>query len=125
MMKKCFSFAAEAKHRIELVTLVEAVDDMGGQSTTSESTETVFARVRPATGFERLQGERVDSRVTHKILIRYRADMAVTGDAAKKFLRVEGRDLNIHYVRNLDHDLKTEGRYFQEIYAVEGERGAV
>ncbi len=124
-MKKCFSFAAEAKHRIGIVTLTEADDGMGGVSKTSEAVEEVFARVQPASGFERIQGERVDSRISHKILIRYRADMAVTGDAAKKFLRLEGRDLNIHYVRNLHSDMKTEGKDYQAIYAIEGERGAV
>ena len=123
--KKCFSFAAEARNKIDIVTVTETDDGAGGQAKASETVSNIHARVKPTNGFERFNGQRIESNISHKILIRYRSDLAVTATGAKKTIRVEGRDLNINFIRNLHHDLKREGKVYQEIYAVEGERGAV
>lgn len=124
-MKKCFNFGKMARHTIGIVTVTETEDDLGGRSKSSETVETVHAIVRPVTGYEKFEGERIDSRVSHKIMIRYRDDMSITETAAKKTIRLENREMNVRYVRNLHTDLKREGTHYQEIFAIEGERGAV
>ena len=121
MAGKCFQFAKEARNRIKILTLTQVSDGLGGRTTSSEETAEVFAVVKPVSGFERFLGERIDSKVSHKIIIRYRPDMSVTGVAATKYVELDGRTLNVHYIRNLHNDMKSEGKHFQEIYAVEGD----
>lgn len=123
-MTKCFSFASQARNKVGIVTNTTTEDASGGRSVSSQVVADVWAVITPYRGYERLDGQRVDSHITHKVLIRYRSDMAVTGEGAKKWLRFSGRDMRVDYVKNLHSDLKREGKVYQEIFVKEGDKGA-
>jgi len=67
--------AGELRHRITLQTPVEAADGMGGVTTTWIIFKTVWAAIWPLRGAEYITAQQVQSELTHKVRIRYLANL--------------------------------------------------
>lgn len=98
------------RHRIVLQEPVEVVDAGGGRSTSWSDKETVWASVKPLSGNERIHAMALRNPVTHRMTIRYRAD--VTADWRVSY---DGRLFNIKAV--IDPD---ERKRFQVLHVEEG-----
>lgn len=61
------------RHRITLQELVKTDDGYGGIVETWQDVATVWAAIEPLKGTERYQAQQVQSELTHKVTIRYRA----------------------------------------------------
>lgn len=110
---KCGEFPAKAKNRIVIQSRGDASDDYGGSAVTWSTLATVWAIIEPMSGREVLQSEQLQSRVTHKVTIRYNATLKSTATGAKYRISYDGRLFPIKFVQNFDEDLKTEGTVFQ------------
>lgn len=69
---------SDLRHRITLQKLEMVQDSYGQPTETWEDIATVWAAVNPISGREFFQAETINSEVTHKILIRYRAGIEPT-----------------------------------------------
>jgi SPP1 family predicted phage head-tail adaptor len=117
--KDKINFASIARNRITVQRQTITVTNSGGLSVAWTTVNSYWAQIKPMSGSEVFKSEQLQSRVTHKILIRYQADFANTKDFAAYKITYEGRVFNIRYVRNLYDDLVTEGKEYQEILAEE------
>jgi SPP1 family predicted phage head-tail adaptor len=116
-------FMGQAKHRITIENQVLTGDDYGGGDVAWSSTTggggTYWAMMEPTSGREVFASEQLQSRVTHKITIRYNSNFANTKDFSKYRITFGSRIFNVRYVRNLDETMKFEGKEYQEILAEE------
>jgi len=64
---------AALRERLTLEQPVRAADGGGGAAVTWETVTELWAHVRPVTGDERLRHDQLAGRLTHRVLIRYRA----------------------------------------------------
>jgi len=110
---KCGEFPALAKHKITIKTRSEAVTDYGGATTTWPTLATVWAVIEPQNGREVFAQDQIQSRVMSKMVIRYRSDLKDTATSGKYKVSYDGRDFPIVYIKNLDEDMKSEGKVFQ------------
>lgn len=113
------TFASKARNRITIQQKVVTDTAYGGQAIVWDTVGNYWAQIKPSTGNEVFRSEQLQSRVTHKILIRYQSDFVNTKDFAAFRITYQGRVFNIRYIRNLHDDLETEGLEFQEIMAEE------
>jgi len=61
------------RHRITLQEIIKTDDGYGGIVETWKDIATVWAAIEPLKGTERYQAQQVQSELTHKVTIRYRA----------------------------------------------------
>lgn len=118
---KCGDFRAKANQRINIQTLVSVSDDYGGATTSWDDKYEVWAIMKPMSGQEKFNNDLIQSKVNHKIVVRYIDALKNTKTAAKYRIKYGDRIFSIVYVRNLDEELKLEGRSFQEFYCVEND----
>ena len=85
------------RHRVTFQSLTTADDGYGGTVETWGDTATVWASVEPLSGFERIQAMQVSPRLSHRVVMRYRADV----DAGDR-LSYDGRVFDITAV--IDED---------------------
>ena len=71
-------FMNEAKHRVTIENFVLTTDDYGGADSAWTSVGTFWAMIEPASGREVFASEQLQSRITHKVTIRYNASFANT-----------------------------------------------
>lgn len=116
---KCINFGEMARDRIAIQSRTEVSTDYGGQSITWGDENTVWAIIEPATGREVFAQEQLQSRVTHKITIRYISTYKDTAEAAKRRISFDGRIFSILYTRNLHEDMKRHGQAYQQFYALD------
>lgn len=64
------------RHRVTIESAAGSPDGAGGEAVTWDSLATLWARVAPATGDERIAGGHVGGVVTHTITMRFRPDVA-------------------------------------------------
>ena len=83
------------RQRLTLQREVRTPDDAGGYARSWEDVADVWAEIIPVRGNERLFGHQLQSEVSHKIMLRYRADVS-----AGMRLLFENRAFNIRYVIN-------------------------
>lgn len=103
--------AGDLRHRVTIQAEQRSDDGYGGSSLPTWSTvATVWAEVKPLKGREQLHGQQLEGRVTHRIIMRYRA-----GVTAANRLLFGTRAFNIRSVVNVDE----RGRWL-EIMAEEG-----
>lgn len=114
-------FSSKARHRIQIDALVLNDDDYGGQEESWLELTTVWGMMSPISGNEFFRNQQLDSNVTHKFMIRYLSSLKDTREAAKHRIQYDDRIFDISHVRNLDDNMKGEGRAFQELYAIERE----
>jgi len=99
------------RHRVAIQAKAEPVPvDATGQSQPSWSTlTTVWASIEPAGGKEFYAGQQVNAEVSHKVTIRYYADLTT----AHRLL-FGSRIFDINYIRNVD-----ERKVYQELLCKE------
>lgn len=117
----CEGFSALANKRVTIQTRVEAADAYGGQTLTWTDLQGAWAIIEPASGREVFAQGQDHSRVDSKITIRYVAGLKNTAVAGKYRVLFDSRVFPILYVKNLDSDMKREGRAFQMLYCQENE----
>ena len=110
---RCFDFVGKAKHRIEIFGKTLTDDDYGGQSTSFGSLGTFWAFIQETSMNEQVMSEQLQSKVTHKIVIRYQSQFKDTKTASINVIRFDGRYFEIKGVANLDGTLKEEGKEYQ------------
>jgi len=87
----------ELRHRLVLEAPVETPDGAGGVARTYESAGVVRAKLTPVTARGEVVGEDPGATVTHRVVIRWRADINT-----RHRLRDGARILRIVAVRDLD-----------------------
>lgn len=110
---KCGEFPAKANHRVIIQSRGDASDDYGGSAVTWSTLSTVWAIIEPMSGREVLQSEQLQSRVTHKITIRYNSTLKSTATGAKYRVSYDDRLFPVKFVQNFDEDMKSEGTVYQ------------
>lgn len=98
------------RHRLTIEAPVETSDGGGGRSTGWSTVATVWGHVSALSGNERLRAMQLESRVSHRIVIRHRAEVT-----ARHRIRFGARLFNIRAV--IDRD---QTRRFLEVLAEEG-----
>lgn len=120
---KCGQFPSLAKHRITIQVPTETADDYGGFNVTWSTLEKIYAWIVPMSGREVYTNDKLTSRVTHKIVIRYINGLRLTDTAAKHRVQFDGKTLEIETLEDLDEDLKSYGNVFQRLMCVENGAG--
>lgn len=69
----CASLAASLRHRVTIQNAVSTSDGQGGQTDAWSDLATAYASIEPLKGYERYQAMQMQTPVTHKIVMRYRA----------------------------------------------------
>lgn len=112
-------FNSKARNRIVIQQPSETVDSYGGRTTSFTTHSTVWAQIIPVSGRELFGQGAVQSRLSHKILIRYQSSLKDITTSSDYRVSFDGRLFGVQGVRNLDADMKTEGRFFQELLCEE------
>ncbi len=112
-------FNSLARNRIAIEQKTVTDTSYGGQSIKWVVAGNYWAQIKPMSGSEVFRSQQLQSRVTHKILIRYQAEFANTKDFSAYRIVYQERVFNIRYIRNLHDDMETEGLEYQEIMAEE------
>ncbi len=113
--KNKLDFASLAKTRITIQKQTLVDDNIGGQTLTWTTILTVWAIVKPYSGREVFYSEQKQSRVTHKMTIRYNSLVSNTKVAGSYRITFADRIFNVQFVRNLDMDMQSEGKDYQEL----------
>lgn len=111
----CKNFISMAKDRIVVQSQSQTTDDYGGAAVTWSTVGTYWAYIEPLSAREVFESEQNQSKVTHKMYIRYQSalkDTKVTGSYRVSF---DGRVFAIDGIKNLREDFKGYGRDFQEL----------
>lgn len=85
------------RHRVVLQRATLTKDAVGGDVQTWSTLDTVWASVRPLSGREAFEGQRVTATGSHYLTIRYRDDVTVGMRAVW-----HGRTFEITFVENTD-----------------------
>ena len=110
MIGRSKATCSRLRHKLCLQQEMLTTDGVGGYIKTWQNVADVWAELKPVLGSERLFAGQLQSAVTHKILIRYRAGIS----AGMRFV-FDGRNFNIRAVFNADEKHDT-----LEILAEEG-----
>ena len=63
---------SQLRHRVTLEELAREDDEGGGYDETWVDVATLFADVRPISGNERVEADRIEGQITHEITLRFR-----------------------------------------------------
>ena len=107
--------AGTLRKRITFQTRDATVDSYGQQATTWSDAFTAWASIEPLSGRELFAAQAVQSEVSHKITVRYRAELANPVAAAAMRVSYGGRIFNIHGALDIN-----ERRRLVELPASEG-----
>lgn len=118
-MAECFSFSQSAKDRIQVERPLETSDNFGGRAVAWRNAGSFWAMITPATGREIFAQQADQSRVTHKMLIRYQADFKDITKISDHRIKFDDRLFGIKTIRNLDADMKRHGNVYQEFLVEE------
>ena len=107
--------AGNLRKRVTFQTRSAAVDSFGQQVTTWADAFTVWASIEPLSARELFAAQAIQSEVSHKVTVRYRAEL--TNPVAVAAIRVSyvGRLFNVQGALNID-----ERRHSIELLATEG-----
>ena len=64
---------SELRHRLTLEQLSRVADEGGGFTEDWVTVATLFAGLRPISGDERYESDRLAGRITHEVVLRYKA----------------------------------------------------
>lgn len=79
------------RHRVEIQTYTNSVDEEGGNNRSWATAATVWAKVNPISGKEREEGRQTESKLSHRITMRkYEA-----GLTAEDRIKFDGKFYNI------------------------------
>ena len=110
-MRCCELSAGKLRNSIAFEKEALTPDGYGGSSVAWSTFATVRAMLKPTSGNERWQSQRLETNVTHRIFIRYRADLDT-----KMRVNYKGRLMQVSALINIE-----ERNKWLEIHAVEGE----
>jgi len=110
----------KAKHRISLQQKTEVNTDLGSVSSSWSEIASMYAIIRPMSQNERLRYDKLDSRVTHKITVRYQSLFSTPLNSVMHRIIFNGRQFEIYSAINLYE----ENRYI-EIMAHEVHQKAI
>ena len=99
------------RYQVSLQTATNTRDSGGGLSQSFDSADLIFADIRPQSGDETFRQGKVQEKLTHNIIIRYR-----TGVTTAQRILYDSRIFNIRSVINID-----ERNRFLMLKCVEGE----
>ena len=85
----------ELNERVTIEQITRTPDGQGGYTEAWSAVDTVWAMVRPKSGYERAQSGQVDAPVTYLVVIRYRSGMSETNR-----LLWRGKILNIRFIHD-------------------------
>lgn len=105
-MNKCdyckkIDFIKNAHHCITLQSVAETSDAMGGYSGVWSDIATIRAVIRPVKQFEKIQYGKMDSEVTHEIIVRYQSIFSNPLTSVKYRINFKNRQLEIVEAINL------------------------
>jgi SPP1 family predicted phage head-tail adaptor len=108
-MSKCddytkINFTKEAKHTITVQSVTEASGNMGDYSASWSNLATMRAIIKPMRQFERIQYGKMDSEVTHEIIVRYQSIFSNPLTSVKYRIMFNSRQLEIKEAINLFED---------------------
>lgn len=97
-LKEAQELASRLTQRITIEQPATTADGQGGQSISWQTLATVWAEVLPqrSGGDERVMGEQLQAKVTHRVTIRYRDDVL-----PKHRISHAGKHYNIRSIRNV------------------------
>ena len=107
--------AGALRKRVTFQTRSAAVDSFGQQVTTWTDAFTVWASIEPLSARELFAAQAVQSEVSHKVAVRYRAELANPVAVAAMRVVYSGRWFNVQGALNID-----ERRRSIELLATEG-----
>lgn len=119
-MAGCDNFSGRANKRITIQPRTETADNYGGQTivwTTNNISS--WAIIEPQSGREVFAQGQDQSRVDSKMTIRYQATLKSTAIAGKYRVSFDSRIFTVLAIKNLDEDMKREGKAFQVLLCVE------
>lgn len=96
-MKCCDITAGMLREPLVLQREVSADDDFGGQVKQFQDYARTKAKVVPISGREAVYGMQLEGRITHRMFMRYRADLK-----PKDRIVMRGEPLNVRSVINLE-----------------------
>jgi len=100
----------DLRHRVSIQSVAQSSDGQGGYTEGWSTDSTVWAKIDPLNGYERMQAQQLASPVTHKVTIRY-----LSGLTTKHRLLSGSRVFAIKEVINL-----AEENRFLQLRCVEG-----
>lgn len=115
----CQSFSARASHKITVEKPTRSTDSYGGATVSWSTVATVWADIQPASGRELFAQNATQSRVTHKITIRYKPEFKDITQISAYRISYDGRLFAINSIANVADDMKAEGKSYQVISAEE------
>lgn len=119
-MAGCDNFAGRANKRVILQPPTLTGDNYGGQTVSwSTNNLTIWAIVEPQSGREIFGQGQDQSRVDVKITIRYQSTLKNTATAGKYRVSFDSRIFTVLSIKNLDEDMKREGKAYQVLSCVE------
>ena len=65
--------AGQLRHRVTIQQLTRVEDEGGGYAEVWTEVATVWAAIKPLRGNERYEAQQIQSTLTHKVIMRYRA----------------------------------------------------
>lgn len=116
------NFPSVARNRIEIQSATTTDDGYAGFSTAWEKLDVqgeVWAQIKPTSGNETFANQELQSRATHKIMVRYQSQLADTETTAKYRIKYGTRYFTVEAVINLHEDMKSEGKAFQVLMCTE------
>lgn len=120
MPSTCDSFAAQANKRITIQPRTETADNYGGQTIVwTTSNISAWAIIEPQSGREVFGQGQDQSRVDSKMTIRYQPTIKSTAAAGRYRVSFDSRIFTVLAIKNLDDDMKREGKAFQVLSCVE------
>tara|TARA_Y100000401_G_scaffold117519_1_gene126828 strand:- start:16833 stop:17150 length:318 start_codon:yes stop_codon:yes gene_type:complete len=94
--------AGQLRHRATLQSVTDTASAFGDVSQSWSTVETVWCNIEPLTAREALEAEQIKSRISHKVTLRYRANVST-----KNRLVFDSRTFNITSVLNVGERNKT------------------
>lgn len=110
-MRCCDLTSGKLRHKITVERESTTTDIVGGQSSTWATLIEPFALVKPVTGTERYQAMKLETNITHRIYIRYVADIKTTDR-----IIFNSREMQIRSIIDLE-----ERNKWLELHCVEGQ----
>lgn len=112
-------FRQNAKYTITIQQKNSTQDNLNSPTVNWTTVGTYRAWIKPLTIREDNAQEQLQSRVANRFVIRFISALRDTKVTGTYRITFDGRVYDVIGIKNLDRDLKTYGRLFQEISAVD------
>lgn len=115
----CSEFSANAKDRITIQSPSETADSYGGRTVTWSDVVTCWAWIQPVSGRELFAQDATQSRITHKIVIRWQSGLNDIRNVSDYRVSFDGKLFGLKASLNLDRDMKSYGKEYQQLLVEE------